>query len=125
MLGWKYNWPRVSRSITSMVPEQAGHRELGGSDASAQAAMPSNARQRSSAALRLRLAKSPKWRMRTRPPGQNMQQEATQELMGRNGHDLLLAAMGIVSPAEGDAIVLEGHEAIVVYGNAVGIAGLV
>jgi hypothetical protein len=33
--------------------------------------------------------------------------------------------MGIVSPAEGDAIVLEGHEAIVGYGNAVGIAGLV
>jgi uncharacterized iron-regulated protein len=57
--------------------------------------------------------------------GQNMQQEATQELMGRNGHDLLLAAMGIVSPAEGDAIILEGHEAIVGYGNAVGIAGLV
>jgi len=32
--------------------------------------------------------------------GQNVQQEAAQELMSGNGHDLLLAAVSIVSPAK-------------------------
>ena len=36
-----------------------------------------------------------------------------------------LLAMGIVSPAEGDAIVLEGHEAMVGDGDAMGVAGQV
>ena len=57
--------------------------------------------------------------------GQNVDEEAAQELMGGNGHDLLLAAVGIVSPAEGDAIVLEGHEAMVGDGDAVSVAGQV
>ena len=47
----------------------AGQRWLGGSGGSMRAAMSRRARQRSSAALRRRLAKSPKWRMRTRPLG--------------------------------------------------------
>ena len=50
-------------------PAQLGHRRLGASAGSTQAAVPSRARQRSSAARRLRLANSPKWRMRTKPPG--------------------------------------------------------
>ena len=33
--------------------------------------------------------------------------------------------MGIVSPAEGDAIVLEGHEAMIGDGDAMGVAGQV
>jgi len=45
--------------------------------------------------------------------------------MGGNGHDLLLAAVGIVSPAERDAIVFEGHEAMVRDGDAVSVAGQV
>ena len=57
--------------------------------------------------------------------GQNVQQESAQELMGGNGHDLLLAAAGIVSPAERDAIALKGHETMVGDGDAVGIAGQV
>lgn len=57
--------------------------------------------------------------------GQNVKQESAQELMGGNGHDLLLAAMGIVPPEEGDAIVLEGHETMVGDGHAVCIAGQV
>jgi len=52
-----------------------------------------------------------------------MDKEAAQELTGGNGHDLLLAAVGIVSPAEGDAIALKGHEAMVGNGDAVGVAG--
>ncbi len=57
--------------------------------------------------------------------GQDVKQESAQELMGGNGHDLLLAAVSIVSPAEGDAIVLEGHETMVGDGDAMGIAGQV
>jgi hypothetical protein len=57
--------------------------------------------------------------------GQNVDEETSQELMGGNGHDLLLAAVGIVSPAERDAIVFEGHEAMVGDGDAVGVAGQV
>jgi len=55
--------------------------------------------------------------------GQNVQQKAAQELMSGNGHDLVLSVVGIVSPAEGDAIVLEGHEPMVGDSHAVGVAG--
>jgi len=78
--------------------------------------------QRSSAALRLRLAKSPKWRMRTRPPGRTCSRKRRRKLICGNGHDLLLAAVGIISPAEGDAIVLEGHEAMAGNGDAMRVA---
>jgi hypothetical protein len=57
--------------------------------------------------------------------GQDVKQESAQELIGGNGHDLLLAAVSIVSPAEADAIVLEGHETMVGDGDAVGVAGQV
>ena len=57
--------------------------------------------------------------------GQNVKQETAQELMSGNSHDLLLAAVSIVPPAEGDAIVLEGHEAMVGDGDAMGVAGQV
>jgi hypothetical protein len=57
------------------------------------------------------------------PLGQNVDEEASQQLIRGNGHDLLLAAVGIVSPAEGDAIVFEGYESMVGDGDAVGIAG--
>jgi hypothetical protein len=57
--------------------------------------------------------------------GQNLDEKAAQELLGGNGHDLVLAAVSIVSPAEGDAMVLESHEAMVGDGDAMGIAGQV
>jgi len=56
---------------------------------------------------------------------QNVKQEAAQELMSGNTHDLLLAAMGIVPPTKRDAIVLEGHEVMVGDGDAVGVTGQV
>jgi hypothetical protein len=59
------------------------------------------------------------------PLGQNVNEEASQELIRGNGHDLLLAAVSIIPPAERDAIVFEGHEAMVGDGDAVGIAGQV
>src|ERR1019366_6409102 len=55
--------------------------------------------------------------------GQDMDQKAAQELIGGNGHDLVLAAVGIVLPTEGDAMVFESYEAMVGDGDAMGIAG--
>ena len=52
-----------------------------------------------------------------------MKQISAQELIGGNGHDLVLATVGIVSPAEGDAIVQQGHQAMVGDGDAMGVAG--
>jgi hypothetical protein len=57
------------------------------------------------------------------PLRQHVDQEPPQELIGRNGHHLLLAAVGVVLPAEGDAIFLAGDEAMVGDGDAVGVAG--
>ena len=57
-------------------------------------------------------------------PGQNVEEETAQELMGGNGHDLLLATVGVVSPAERDAIVLEGHEAMVNLAKALNSGGI-
>lgn len=51
--------------------------------------------------------------------GQNVQQKAAQELMSGNCLDLVLAAVGIIPPAEGDAIVFEVHEPMVGDGNAI------
>jgi hypothetical protein len=39
-----------------------------------------------------------------------------------NGHDLLFAAMDMVSPAEGNTIVLEGPEPMIGDGNAMSVA---
>ena len=55
--------------------------------------------------------------------GQDVQQKAAQELMSGDGHDLFLASVSVVSPAEGDAISIQGHEAMVGDGYTMGIAG--
>jgi len=57
--------------------------------------------------------------------GQDVQQEAAQELICGNGDDLLLAAVGIITPTEGDAIVFKRHETMVGDGHAMGVAGQV
>ena len=57
--------------------------------------------------------------------GQHVKKKAAQELIGRNSHNLVLAAMSIVLPAEGDALVFESHQAMAGDGDAMGIAGQV
>jgi hypothetical protein len=49
---------------------------------------------------------------------ENMEQEAAKELVGRNGHDLLLAAMGVITPEEGHISIAEVDEARVGDGYA-------
>ena len=53
---------------------------------------------------------------------QNVDQESAQELICRNGHDLLLAAVRVVFPAERHSIVLEGDESVVGDRDTMGIA---
>jgi hypothetical protein len=50
-------------------------------------------------------------------------EEASQELVCRDNHDLLLATASVVVPEEGDAFLLERQEAMVGDGDAVGVAG--
>jgi len=52
-----------------------------------------------------------------------MEKEAPQKLLGREGHLSLLIVVCIIFPAEGDLIVLEGHQTVVGDGNAMSIAG--
>ena len=54
--------------------------------------------------------------------GQHMEEEAAQELGGIESHDALLAAMGIVLPAKADALSVEGQQAVIGNGDAMGIA---
>jgi hypothetical protein len=57
--------------------------------------------------------------------GQDVHEEASDELRYRQGHGLVsLAALGaVVLPLEGDLVVVEGDEAAVGDGDAVGISG--
>ena len=55
--------------------------------------------------------------------GQHMQQETAQELLRTERHHSLLITVGIILPAESNLIMLEGHEAMVSDGHAMGIAG--
>ncbi|BCH19693.1 hypothetical protein MesoLjLa_65440 (plasmid) [Mesorhizobium sp. L-2-11] len=59
--------------------------------------------------------------MRWKPPGRTSN-EKRRMIVRRNCHDLLPIAVPIVLPVEGDFVVLDGDEAIVGNGDAVGIA---
>ena len=54
--------------------------------------------------------------------GQDMQQEAADEVAERKGRLLLGVAVGAVAPGEGDAAVGDGADAVVGDGDAVGVA---
>ena len=56
------------------------------------------------------------------PFGHDVKKKSAQELICGNRHDLVLAAVRIVSPAEGDAMVLKGHKSMVGDGNAMRVA---
>jgi hypothetical protein len=50
-------------------------------------------------------------------------EEASQELVCRDNHDLLLATASVVLPEEGDALLFERYETMVGDGDAVSVAG--
>jgi hypothetical protein len=57
--------------------------------------------------------------------GQDVEQEAAQELLRTERHPSLplLISVGIILPAESNLIMLESHEAVVGDGHAMGVAG--
>lgn len=54
--------------------------------------------------------------------GQHVQEEAAQELHGIEGHDPLLSSVGIITPSEADVLAVEGCDAVVADGHAVGVS---
>jgi len=54
--------------------------------------------------------------------GQRVQQEAADELVRFERHDLRLAAVAVVSPAEGDLFVVHAHQPGIGDGDAMGVA---
>jgi len=50
--------------------------------------------------------------------GQDMEEEAAQELYRVEGHDTLLSAVRIVPPAEADLFAVEGGDAVVLGWSA-------
>src|SRR5450631_4352441 len=51
-----------------------------------------------------------------------MQEKAAEEVHGVQGHDPLLAAMRIIAPEEADALTVEGGDAVIADGHAMGVA---
>jgi len=53
--------------------------------------------------------------------GNNVKQEAADELMDRDCHLFLFVVVSVISPREGDPVVLKGQDAIVGDGDPVGV----
>ena len=51
-----------------------------------------------------------------------MEQEAAQELLRIERHVSLLIPVGIILPAKGNPVTVEGYEAVVGDGHAMGVA---
>jgi hypothetical protein len=54
--------------------------------------------------------------------GEHVQKKAAQELCRGQCHLALLAAAGIILPAESDAFLIEGQQAVIGNGHAMGVA---
>jgi len=54
--------------------------------------------------------------------GEHVQKEAPQELRGCKRHLALLATVGVVLPAKGDALLVEGQQAMIGDGHAMSVA---
>jgi hypothetical protein len=55
--------------------------------------------------------------------GQDVEQEAAQELLRTERHHSLLIPVGIILPTESNLVMLESHESVVGDGYAMGVAG--
>jgi len=51
-----------------------------------------------------------------------VQKETAQELLGGQSHALFLIAMSVILPEEGDLVVVQGQEAVIADGDAMGVA---
>ena len=55
--------------------------------------------------------------------GQHVQKETAQELVGAKSHCAGLATVGVILPAESHALLVEGQQAMIGNGHAMGPAG--
>src|ERR1700751_772157 len=55
----------------------------------------------------------------------HVEEKAAQKLLGRYGHQLLLAALGVILPAESHLTVSEVYDPVIGDGDAMGVAGQV
>ena len=53
--------------------------------------------------------------------GQRVQQEAAQELIERQGHQLVFIVVSGIAPAKGDLVIGQGDESMVGDGDAMGV----
>lgn len=56
------------------------------------------------------------------PPGQDMQQEAADELLGLESHQLLFVSLPVIFPVECDLAVVEADQTVIGYGDPMCIA---
>jgi hypothetical protein len=54
--------------------------------------------------------------------GEHVQKETAQELGGAKGHCAGLASVGVILPAESHALLLDGQQAMIGNGQAMGVA---
>ena len=54
--------------------------------------------------------------------GKHVQKEAPQELRRAQGHLAVFAAVGVILPAKGDALLVEGQQAMIGDRHAMGVA---
>jgi len=57
-----------------------------------------------------------------KPAGQDMEQEAANELLRLQSHQLLFVSLPIIFPAECDLAILEANQTVIGYRDPVGIA---
>ena len=53
--------------------------------------------------------------------GKQVQEEAAQELIQRQGHQLVFIVVGGVAPTKGDGVVDQGNQALVGDGDTMGV----
>ena len=56
------------------------------------------------------------------PSGKYVQKEAPKEFRGVKSHLALLTTVGVILPAKGDALLVEGQQAMIGNGHAMGVA---
>src|SRR6266851_4484766 len=114
----------VSCSITRMGPWQRGHSQVAGLFVEgafvAGGGWWSRRRQSGNNCLRVRCQPA-EVADTGEASGQHMEEEAAQELLRREGHGALLAAVRVVLPAEGDPGVGDREQAMVGDGDTMGV----
>ena len=69
----------------------------------------------------MRLARKPKWRMRTKPLGSVCNRKRRRNSSSASGHQLVFVVVRGIAPAKRDLVIGQGDESVVGDGDAVGV----